>query len=162
MWKICEQVGQSCELLFTFTLYSPYDNGLRIIALSSSRAPLGGKNLIFSSRFCLKTSISNLHLRYQPTFKIPDIRAMSTTKDAATQSDITQMKREPDGSFKRADASFRNIIEKGGKFAPEKGQFRPRVLCGDMSILRHSNLDRYHLYVSYACRKLVRGNILQI
>lgn len=37
-----------------------------------------------------------------------------------------------DGSFKRADMVFRNFIEKGGKFDVEK--------------------DRYHLYVSYACR----------
>ena len=37
-----------------------------------------------------------------------------------------------DGSFKRQDSSFRNFIEKGGKFAPER--------------------ERYHLYVSFACR----------
>jgi len=41
------------------------------------------------------------------------------------------MKTEPDGSFKRLAASFRNQIEKGGRFEAEK--------------------DRYHLYVSYAC-----------
>jgi len=46
-------------------------------------------------------------------------------------SDIGKMPTEKDGSFKRADAAFRNWIEKGGKFEPKKG--------------------RYHLYVSYAC-----------
>ncbi|KAF8652406.1 hypothetical protein AX16_004434 [Volvariella volvacea WC 439] len=53
------------------------------------------------------------------------------TRDTTSQSDITKMETEPDGSFKRAPASFRNVIEKGGKFEPEA--------------------DRYHLYVSYAC-----------
>ncbi|KAG5642362.1 hypothetical protein DXG03_002959 [Asterophora parasitica] len=57
---------------------------------------------------------------------------MATTRDHTLQSDIAKMKTEPDGSFKRLDASFRNTIEKGGRFEPE--------------------LDRYHLYVSYACR----------
>ncbi|KAG5637679.1 hypothetical protein H0H81_003647, partial [Sphagnurus paluster] len=46
---------------------------------------------------------------------------MATSKDLTHQSDITKMKTEPDGSFKRADASFRNTIEKGGPFEPELG-----------------------------------------
>jgi len=36
-----------------------------------------------------------------------------------------------DGAFKRVDAAFRNVVEKGGRFEPEAG--------------------RYHLYVSLAC-----------
>ncbi|KAF9010108.1 glutathione S-transferase [Cyathus striatus] len=51
------------------------------------------------------------------------------------------MKTEPDGSFKRADASFRNVIEKGGKFEPAP--------------------DRYHLYVSYACPWATRTLIVR-
>ncbi|KAF8524270.1 glutathione S-transferase [Hysterangium stoloniferum] len=54
------------------------------------------------------------------------------SRDTTLQSDIT--KGNPtanDGSFKRADASFRNHVKKGAEFAPESG--------------------RYHLYVSYAC-----------
>ncbi|KAF9476950.1 glutathione S-transferase [Pholiota conissans] len=66
---------------------------------------------------------------------------MSTTKDASLQSDIGKMKREADGSFKRADASFRNTIEKGGKFEPES--------------------DRYHLYVSLACPWATRTLIVR-
>lgn len=31
-----------------------------------------------------------------------------------------------DGSFKRQTSSFRDVIEKGGKFEPEKGEFCPR------------------------------------
>ncbi len=90
----------------------------------------------FPSPLCLKevsasfqlsrsfTAVSSL----RPACKIltstrilPCRRVMSTTKDAALQSDITKMKRQPDGSFNRAPSSFRNTIEQGGKFAPEKG-----------------------------------------
>jgi len=48
-----------------------------------------------------------------------------------SQADITKYKNKEDGQFRRGASTFRNFIEKGGKFAPEKG--------------------RYHLYVSYAC-----------
>ncbi|KAF8182064.1 glutathione S-transferase [Pholiota molesta] len=66
---------------------------------------------------------------------------MSTTKDVTLQADITKMKREPDGSFKRADSAFRNQIEKGGRFEPAP--------------------DRYHLYVSYACPWATRTLIVR-
>ncbi|WVR09770.1 hypothetical protein IAU60_006846 [Kwoniella sp. DSM 27419] len=46
------------------------------------------------------------------------------------KKDITSWA-DKSGSFKRQVSSFRDVIEKGGKFAPEKG--------------------RYHLYVSLAC-----------
>ena len=46
------------------------------------------------------------------------------TKDTTLQSDISKMKMEPDGSFKRADASFRNTIAKGSQFEPEIGGFQ--------------------------------------
>jgi len=49
-----------------------------------------------------------------------------------SQADITKSNPvDEEGAFKRADASFRNHVKKGGDFAPEVG--------------------RYHLYVSYAC-----------
>ena len=60
---------------------------------------------------------------------------------------------QPDGSFDRRPSSFRNAIEKGGLFEPEKG---------DISIFQYlrwekTNIfrgpDRYHLYVSYGCRE---------
>ncbi|TDL25272.1 glutathione S-transferase [Rickenella mellea] len=66
---------------------------------------------------------------------------MSTTtdkpqvkRDVSDLTDINKLKHMGDdktGAFQRKAASFRNTIEKGGKFEPEKG--------------------RYHLYVSYAC-----------
>jgi putative glutathione S-transferase len=46
---------------------------------------------------------------------------MATSNNNTLQSDITKMKAEKDGSFKRADASFRNVIEKGGHFEPQPG-----------------------------------------
>jgi len=48
-----------------------------------------------------------------------------------SQADISKYKNKEDGQFRRGQSTFRNHIEKGGRFAPEKG--------------------RYHLYVSYAC-----------
>jgi glutathionyl-hydroquinone reductase len=44
-------------------------------------------------------------------------------RDVSGQSDINKMKTSDDGTFKRAAASFRNVIEKGGKFEPAKGLF---------------------------------------
>ncbi|KAF8633152.1 hypothetical protein AX17_004653 [Amanita inopinata Kibby_2008] len=66
---------------------------------------------------------------------------MSSTRDVTIQSDIAKLRLEPDGSFKRAPSSFRNTIEKGGRFEPEK--------------------DRYHLYVGYACPWATRTLIMR-
>jgi putative glutathione S-transferase len=57
--------------------------------------------------------------------------AMTSTRDTSLQADIGKMKLEADGSFNRAASSFRNCIQEGGQFTPER--------------------DRYHLYVSYSC-----------
>ncbi len=50
--------------------------------------------------------------------------AISTmsSKTVKAQSDISIMKTSDDGTFKRAPSSFRNVIEKGGKFEPELGE----------------------------------------
>ncbi|KAK7047385.1 S-glutathionyl-(chloro)hydroquinone reductase [Paramarasmius palmivorus] len=67
---------------------------------------------------------------------------MSTTRDVSLQSDISKGKyHDTDGSFKRAPSSFRDAIEKGGKYEPAK--------------------DRYHLYVSYACPWATRTLIVR-
>lgn len=44
----------------------------------------------------------------------------STSKMAGDKSNITSWASN-DGSFKRQTSSFRDVIEKGGKFEPEKG-----------------------------------------
>ncbi|KAE8543068.1 hypothetical protein D1P53_000555 [Cryptococcus gattii VGV] len=70
-------------------------------------------------------AISTAHIpKFTPAIQ-HHYRTMSTDK-----KDITNWAGK-DGSFKRQASSFRDFIEPGGKFAPEKG--------------------RYHLYVSLAC-----------
>ncbi|PPQ67223.1 hypothetical protein CVT26_007296 [Gymnopilus dilepis] len=66
---------------------------------------------------------------------------MATTRDTSSQSDPTKRKTEADGSFKGVPSSFRNFVEKGGKFEPEK--------------------DRYHLYISLSCPWATRATILR-
>jgi putative glutathione S-transferase len=44
-----------------------------------------------------------------------------TTRDTTALTDISKIKPEADGSFKRVASVFRSFIEKGGQFAPEKG-----------------------------------------
>lgn len=61
--------------------------------------------------------------------------------DHTEQSDILKFKTEADGSFKRPPSTFRDVIEPGGKFAPEKG--------------------RYQLYVSYGCPWATRTLIVR-
>jgi hypothetical protein len=39
------------------------------------------------------------------------------------------MTHQPDGSFKRAASSFRNFIEKGGKFEAEQGKAFHVIFC---------------------------------
>ena len=79
------------------------------------------------------------------------LRAMAT-RDVTHLSDISKGKMEPDGSFKRKASSFRNFIEKGGEFAPEKGKL-PVVCARGREINAICPAGRYHLYVSYACRE---------
>jgi len=78
---------------------------------------------------------------YSVVSRTPYFRRAMSTRDTSSQSDITKMKPEPDGSFKRAPSSFRDVIAKGSKFEPE--------------------IDRYHLYVSYACPWATRTLIVR-
>ena len=50
----------------------------------------------------------------------PRSRSMSTDKSEA-QKDITKWA-STDGHFRRQVSSFRDVIEEGGKFEPEKGR----------------------------------------
>jgi len=70
-------------------------------------------------------------------------------KDYTIWSDISKSKHEPDGSFKRQDSAFRNVIKHGGEYKPERGRDYSPILSNFRS---NDLLDRYHLYVSYACR----------
>ncbi|KAI0367382.1 glutathione S-transferase [Pilatotrama ljubarskyi] len=66
---------------------------------------------------------------------------MSTNRDVSHLTDISKSKPDEDGSFKRKPSAFRDFVQKGGKFEPEKG--------------------RYHLYVSYACPWATRTLIVR-
>ncbi|KAK1226730.1 S-glutathionyl-(chloro)hydroquinone reductase [Marasmius sp. AFHP31] len=64
------------------------------------------------------------------------------SRDVSGQIDITKGGfYGADGTLKRPPSTFRDFIEKGGKFEPEK--------------------DRYHLYVSYACPWATRALIVR-
>jgi len=72
------------------------------------------------------------------------------TTATMSQADISKSNPvDGDGSFKRADAFFRNHVKKGGEFAPEAGTFESCTISSPILI---SFIGRYHLYVSYACR----------
>ena len=43
-------------------------------------------------------------------------------RDVSAQTDVSKMKAESDGSFKRTASTFRDFIAPNGKFPPEKGQ----------------------------------------
>ena len=63
------------------------------------------------------------------------------TRDVTNLSDISKMSTDTQGAFKRSASSFRNFIQAGSQFPPEK--------------------DRYHLYVSYACPWATRTLIVR-
>lgn len=87
------------------------------------------------------TLSSSLPLKKPESLRSPFKRNMSSTKDVTHHSDITKMKNEKDGSWKRKDSVFRSFIARGSKFEPEA--------------------DRYHLYVSYACPWATRALIMR-
>ena len=104
----------------------------------------------------INTSISPLVSPLASTPKITPAHLrttlMASARDISHLSDISKLKTEEDGSFKRQVSQFRNFIEKGGDFEPEKGEswFLFPYAWVRLTI---RPLDRYHLYVSYACRK---------
>lgn len=59
------------------------------------------------------------------------IRTFTCSRNMSQKKDVLGWANSKDGEFRRHVSAFRDTIEKGGKFEPEK--------------------DRYHLYVSYAC-----------
>ena len=74
--------------------------------------------------------------------------------------DVLKGLHKPDGSFNRAPSSFRDVIEKGGRFEPEKGDCdKPSSISFShkLSSAHHAYSGRYHLFVSYGCRKSSYG-----
>jgi len=80
------------------------------------------------------------------------------SRDVSNLSDISRMTTESDGAFKRAASSFRNFIKARSEFPPERGTWyylrSPPLLLTRIRFF--ANADRYHLYVSYACRESAR------
>jgi len=74
-------------------------------------------------------SLATSRPRFPSSSHTQRLRSMSG-KDHSIWSDISKSKSEPDGSFKRRDSTFRNFIEKGGRFEPELGQSQTRLLNG--------------------------------
>ena len=72
-------------------------------------------------------SISYYRTSHLSLLKSPSgSKSVSTTmatRDTVLQSDMSKMKTEQDGSFKRADSSFRGQIAKDSQFEPEIGEF---------------------------------------
>ena len=74
-----------------------------------------------------------------------------SARDVSTQSDLKQLKREADGSFNRAPSTFRDIVQEGSKYEPEKGILSIPLKPNGHSRSCTARLGRYHLYVSYGC-----------
>lgn len=76
----------------------------------------------------------------------------STNKDASAKSgDFKPNWAASDGSFKRQVSSFRDVIEKGGKFEPEKGMCDvPSIAITGRQDSSRVSTGRYHLYVCNA------------
>jgi glutathionyl-hydroquinone reductase len=76
-----------------------------VLGLTSSATP--AKNL--------STTETLYNLRIQ--------RMSSNQRDVSHLADISKSKMADDGSFIRKPSTFRDVIEKGGKYEPEKGEF---------------------------------------
>lgn len=77
---------------------------------------------------------------------------MALESEHEDQKDSRRIPSAPDGSFKRPPSQFRNFIQAGGDFPPEKGEIirrRPSMqsLFEQPKIDCSSSLGRYHLYV---------------
>jgi hypothetical protein len=75
--------------------------------------------MIFIRRLPCRTLVT------QRTFSTAPALKMSTDKSDA-QKNITKWA-STDGHFRRQVSSFRDVIEKGGKYAPEKGGIHSTV-----------------------------------
>jgi glutathionyl-hydroquinone reductase len=91
------------------------------------------------------------------------ITNMSAEHKSEAQKDITKWA-SSDGHFRRQASSFRDVIEKGGKFEPEKGEF-DGYFCLE-GVGPDQWTGRYHIFVSYACpwahRVLITRKLLKL
>ena len=68
-------------------------------------------------------AVSNLHtvLRPQRIVVGSNNRVLVVSMSTNTNADISKMKNEEDGAFRRKPSSFRSHITKDGQYTPEKG-----------------------------------------
>jgi hypothetical protein len=86
-----------------------------------------------------RTSL-RLLAHFKPAFRTASVRPttitptrrfnMSTSTSTSNSTDFKPNWASEDGSFKRQVSSFRDSIEKGGKFEPEKGESGLKRLIG--------------------------------
>ena len=79
------------------------------------------------------------------------LRTMSTQDKSDAQKNITKWA-STDGHFRRQVSSFRDIIEKDGKFQPEKGEFQRVGLIDNLRFLTF--WDRSVPYICLVCVSL--------
>jgi len=68
------------------------------------------------------TPAKNLSIT-ETTYNLRIQRMSSSQRDVSNLADIAKSKTAEDGSFNRKPSTFRDVIEKGGKYEPEKGEF---------------------------------------
>lgn len=118
----------SVEVLTNRAIRIPARRLQRSLYPACARAPMKVRSLTSSptikarssGRLFDNTSISHIPCVHWATFKRLSTMA---TRDVSDQSNIHKMKTESDGSFKRQASSFRDVIERGGKFEPDPGRW---------------------------------------
>jgi len=110
-------IKRSCNLAsngFLLGMFFPLSRSFKgIVSRGFISIPSQGANKAHLAGLALPTVPLLATSNYRQTPKM--------SRDVSGQSDISKMNVEPDGSFKRAPSSFRNSIQKGGQFPPEKG-----------------------------------------
>ena len=61
--------------------------------------------------------------------KQEDKTSTKTVPGDVSQTDVAKIKIEADGSWKRPSSTFRNFVEPGGEFPPEKGLETDLLTC---------------------------------
>jgi hypothetical protein len=66
-------------------------------------------------------SLSNRSITAETPYNLRIQRMSSKQRDVSHLADISKSKMAEDGSYNRKPSTFRDVIEKGGKYEPEKG-----------------------------------------
>jgi hypothetical protein len=71
-----------------------------------------------------------VHRKHQPLFNrlLSHSIVPMTTQNTNAKHEVGNIPAAPDGSFKRPASTFRDVIERGGRFEPERGARRSTTL----------------------------------